>query len=58
MSVTELHPSTAPLLTSMHDKKKKKKNTVKYKQQNFRNMFTNRRINNNAYKSHEHLAYN
>ena len=42
--VTDLQPSTAPLLPSMHDKEI----TVQHKQQNYRNILTNRRIYNNA----------
>jgi len=44
--VTDLQPSTTPLLTSMHDPPSPKK--VQYKQQKSRSILTNRRINNNA----------
>ena len=44
--VTNLQPSTAPMLTSIHDPPPPKK--VQYVLQNSRNIFTNRRINNNA----------
>jgi hypothetical protein len=42
---SDIQPSTAPLITLMQDQKIK----VQNKQQNFINILTNRRINNNVF---------
>jgi len=48
--VTDLQPSTAPILITMHDPlSPPPKRKIQYKLQNSRNILTKRRINNNAF---------